>query len=89
MMDLTLFMSSNASPQSRAPIALHLASKAAANHTQSTDFCPKMSLIAALNTTYKPVFAHGKIPQTSQIKSLTGNVTDPLLSWPQSWPVKL
>jgi hypothetical protein len=83
MKTLILIQSDDATPQPRAPMVLHFLSKTAANRVQSADFCPKMSLITAFNTTYRPVFAHEKIPQTTQIKSLTDNVTFPLLSWPQ------
>jgi hypothetical protein len=80
MKDLTLTISDNPNSLPRLPLALRLTSKTTNNRSQSNVFSPKLSLIAAIDTTYRAVFAGKKISQTTQIKSLRLRRIPPILN---------
>jgi hypothetical protein len=71
MNKMTLTINNNASPRARIPVARRLTPRTTENQAQSAVFSLKLSLIAAIYTTYKPVFASKKFSQTTQIKSLS------------------
>jgi len=70
MKDLTLTISDDANPLPRVPLARRFPSKTANNQAQSAVFSLKLSLIAAIGTTYKPIFADKKVPQVFKTKAL-------------------
>jgi hypothetical protein len=79
MNNMTLTISNDANPQSRIVVARRLPSKSAENQAQSAVFSPKLSLIAAIYTTYKAIFADQKFSQTAQIKSVSRKHLHPIL----------
>jgi hypothetical protein len=55
----------------RAWAARHFRSDIAPHHAQSAVFRLKLRLIAAFDTTYKPIFADKKVAQAAQMKSVS------------------